>query len=95
MTTEYSAAAQTIKPLDIIKVADYFCKIDHTKICQLRIIVRKIEFCTSHNQIISKPEEISQFIENRHLKNGTQAYESQYLTHAGSQEIPIKIEEGA
>lgn len=67
VATEHSAAAQAIKPLDIIKIADYFCKIDPAKICHLRIIVRKIELCAPHNQIIAKPEEISQLIENKQL----------------------------
>ena len=55
VATEYSSAVQNIRPLDLVKVTDYFCKIDPSKMCQLRIILRKIELNHNHNKIIGKP----------------------------------------
>lgn len=64
VSTEYTHSSQTIKPLDIIKVVDYFCKIDTSKICHLRIIIRKIEEVGSSNYILGRPQEISQMLDN-------------------------------
>lgn len=75
-----------------MRVADYFCKIDPSKICQLRIIVRKLEDPTHAGEILGRPEEISQFIENANIK-GKAVYDSQRLNKYGSEETPIKIEE--
>lgn len=47
---------------------------------------------SSHNQIIGKPEEISQMIENNHLNNKFYPFANQYLASVGSEDTPIKIE---
>ncbi len=47
---------------------------------------------SSHNQIIGKPEEISQMIENNHLNHKLYPFANQYLASVGSEDTPIKIE---
>ena len=75
-----------------MRVADYFCKIDPSKICHLRIIVRKLEDPTHVGEILGRPEEISQFIENANVK-GKAVYDIQRLNKFGTEDTPIKIEE--
>jgi len=50
----------------MVRVVDYFCKIDASKICQLKIIIRKLEEVKTGDELIGRPEEISQFIENHY-----------------------------
>lgn len=77
-------------------MSDYFCKIDPSKICQLRVIVRKLEPAASTpNHIIGKPEEISEFIENSHLKQTKPlaAETNNKLINLGTEDTPIKLED--
>ena len=40
--TAYHGTTMSFKKYDIIKLIDYFDKIDHSKICRLKIMIRKI-----------------------------------------------------
>ena len=92
MSTEYNQLNQVFQRYDLVRVADYFCKIDPSKICHLRIIVRKLEDPTHVGEILGRPEEISQFIENANVK-GKAVYDNQRLNKFGTEDTPIKIEE--
>ena len=85
VSVEYSHSSQSFKPLDVIKVVDYFCKVDPSKICHLKMIIRKIEENVSWKQIQGRPEEISQFIENNHLKSTAVSFDLPSLANAGTQ----------
>jgi hypothetical protein len=45
-------------------VIDYFSKIEESKICPLKIIIRKIVEIGHINEKVGFPQEIAQFIEN-------------------------------
>jgi hypothetical protein len=93
VSTEYNQFNQSFKKYDFVRIADYFCKIDPSKICSLRIIVRKLEEGTHFSEILGKPEEISQFIENSHLKSKPALFDNTKLNKFGTEETPIKLEE--
>jgi len=40
--TAYHSTTMEFKKFDIIKLIDYFNKIDHSKICRLKMMIRKI-----------------------------------------------------
>lgn len=92
MSTEYNQLNQVFQRYDLVRVADYFCKIDPSKICQLRIIVRKLEDPAHVGEILGRPEEVSQFIENANIKSKT-VFDGQKLNKFGTEDTPIKIEE--
>jgi hypothetical protein len=62
VSTEYSRSLQAFKRYDMVRVVDYFCKVDASKICQLKIIIRKLEEVKAGEEMVGHPEEISQFI---------------------------------
>jgi hypothetical protein len=75
-------------------VSDYFCKIDPSKICQLRIIVRKLEEAGgTQGQVLGRPEEIAEFIENSQTKSRPVPADSSRLANMGTEDTPIKLEE--
>jgi hypothetical protein len=51
----------------LVKVSDYFSKIDNKKICKLKIILRKMIENVNFNEKIGMPEEISQYMINHGL----------------------------
>jgi hypothetical protein len=48
--------------MHIIKLVDYFSKLDETRICRLKIIVRKIADVFAAQDIIGSPQEIQQYM---------------------------------
>jgi hypothetical protein len=85
----------------LIKISDFFCKIDAGKICQLRMIVRKIDDpgnsnpqTQAHGQILGKPEDVSEFVDNGQIKTrSVPAENNNKLVSRGSEETPIKLED--
>lgn len=55
---------KTIRKFDIVTI-DYFSKLNKDKICQLQLIIRKIDPISSVDSIIGLPLEISQYMENK------------------------------
>jgi len=55
VSTEYSHSNQRFKTYDLVKVIDYFVKIDPQKICPLRIIIRKVEEQGSCDRLMGVP----------------------------------------
>jgi RNA polymerase subunit RPABC4/transcription elongation factor Spt4 len=84
-----------------VRLTDYYCKLDPSRICPLKIIVRKLEPVAHADAIAGRPEEISQFIENSPqqltppTRGRTRAQENKQLLGAGTEETPIKVEEMA
>ena len=93
-STEYAHNNQHFKTYHLVRVIDYFCKIDHQKMCPLRIIIRKLEEQQPTQGILGHPQEISELVDNRHSHSAPQPTQS-YPAHMGSQDTPIKIEENA
>lgn len=48
--------------MHIVKFVDYFSKLDETRICRLKIIVRKIADVFAAQDIIGSPQEIQQYM---------------------------------
>lgn len=53
--------------MDIVTI-DYFSKLNKDKICQLQLIIRKIDPISSVGSIIGLPLEISQYMENKGIE---------------------------
>lgn len=49
------------------------------------MIIRKIEENASCKEILGRPEEISQFIENNQLKSVAASFDHLFLVNAGTQ----------
>jgi len=62
--TKNMATVSSFKKLHLVKLIDYFSKIDETKICKLKIIVRKMIEHQPESQIYGVPQEIQQFMIN-------------------------------
>ncbi len=64
--------------------------------CELKIIIRKIDEVSGTSQILGKPEEISQYVENSltRLPKPLSTIDPAKLAHSGTSDTPIKIEEG-
>lgn len=81
-----------------MRLTDYYCKLDPSRICPLKIIVRKLEPVAHADSIAGRPEEISQFIENSTQQQPPSRgriipQENKQLVGAGTEETPIKVEE--
>jgi hypothetical protein len=62
--TKNTAMVSSFKRLHLVKLVDYFSKIDETKICKLKIIVRKMLEHHPESQIHGTPQEIQQSMLN-------------------------------
>ena len=51
----YHGTALEFKKFDVIKVVDFFSKLDDTKICQLKMMIRKIVEVRICDKKINKP----------------------------------------
>ena len=69
--TKSTNALSTFRPLQIIRVIDYFSKLDESKICRLQIIIRRIGEGDLLHEVIGNPEEIQQYMMNQKNNNGT------------------------
>jgi len=58
--------------MHIVKIVDYFSKLDETRICKLKIIVRKMVDIAPNIDMIGNPMEIQQSM----TKNGKQMIRS-------------------
>lgn len=64
--------------MHIIKFVDYFSKLDETRICRLKIIVRKMADVFAAQDIIGSPQEIQQFMLSS--KKSIPRYEPEYFS---------------
>jgi len=53
-----------------IKILDFFSKIDDTKICRLKMMIRKIVDAGHFDRKINKPEELSFYVQFNNLLEG-------------------------
>lgn len=60
------------RKMHIVKIVDYFSKLDETRICKLKIIVRKMVDIAPNIDMIGNPMEIQQSM----TKNGKQMIRS-------------------
>jgi hypothetical protein len=77
-----------------VRLVDYFSKLDETKICRLKIIIRKMNEVNAGHDLIGSPQEIQQFmLNNRKIgsrqDNGKKGKE---MENGKSEESCIKIE---
>lgn len=52
----YHGTVLEFKKFDVIKVIDFFSKLDDTKICRLKMMIRKILEVRNYDKKINKPE---------------------------------------
>lgn len=48
-----------------MRLKDFFGKIDESRICKLRLIIRKIELLEKAKRRIGNPAEVSQYFQNK------------------------------
>ena len=53
--TAYHGNALYFKKFDVIRIIDFFSKIDESKICRLKMVIRKIGDFHSYDKKINKP----------------------------------------
>ena len=58
--TKSAITLPSFRKMHIIKIADYFSKLDETRICKLKIIVRKMIDIAPNIDMIGNPQEIQQ-----------------------------------
>lgn len=95
VSTEYSRAKQVFQRYDLLIVSDFFVKIDTSKICHLRIIVRRLDEIAGRmggGGMMGKPEEISELVEDIPRVRGV-VVDNNKLINRGTEETPIKLEE--
>jgi len=63
----YHGTALEFKKFDVVKVVDFFSKLDETKICRLKMMIRKIVEYRTCDRKINKPEELSFYAQLNHL----------------------------
>ena len=57
--TAYHGNTLTFKKFDIVKVLDFFSKIDESKICRLKMVIRKIAEVKPMDSKINRPEDLA------------------------------------
>jgi hypothetical protein len=62
--TKNATTVTTFRRLQIVKLVDYFSKIDDNRITKLKIMVRKMNDAAIANEQIGYPQEIHQFMIN-------------------------------
>jgi hypothetical protein len=53
-----------------VRLVDYFSKNDESRICRLKIIVRRMVECGSAAEVVGQPQEIQQAMINLHKNSG-------------------------
>nr|BAJ98436.1 predicted protein [Hordeum vulgare subsp. vulgare] len=53
--------------LDIVKIADFFSKIDMTKICRLKMMIRKITHIRTADRKTGRPQELAFYMQANQL----------------------------
>lgn len=62
--TKNATTVTTFRRFQIVKLIDYFSKIDENRITKLKIMIRKMSDCMNWSEIIGYPQEIHQFMVN-------------------------------
>lgn len=52
---------------DVVKVVDYFSKIDPTKICRLKMMIRKIVQLRASDKKMGRPQELAFYMQVNNL----------------------------
>ena len=60
--TKNATTLTNFKRMHIVKIVDYFSKLDETRICKLKIIIRKMNDVAPGQEVIGSPQEIQQFM---------------------------------
>lgn len=62
VVTPFSAShgsAQAFQKYDLVKLTDFFSKVDDTKICRLKMMIRKIAEARTCDRKIGRPEDLA------------------------------------
>lgn len=52
---------------DVVKIADFFSKIDMTKICRLKMMIRKITHLRTSDRKAGRPQELAFYMQSNQL----------------------------
>lgn len=91
-------SASAFQKNDLIKITDFFSKIDDSKICRLKMMIRKIEEVRTSDRKIGRPEDLAFYVQAAGLfqedeKSRIQR-EEWLLTHKPTEEPPHFQEDG-
>jgi len=74
--TGYHGNILSFKRFDLIRILDYFSKIDDTKICRLKMVIRKIGEAKMMDKKINRPEDLAFYAQIHNLVKTPQNIQS-------------------